>query len=76
MTNKKNRAAFFTDSTLETYFGRQRGGFGVSPAVSMSFAAVVLLSARTFPSLLPTAAWALITTALLAHALAHATPRG
>ncbi|HKJ25617.1 MAG TPA: hypothetical protein VKB65_12395 [Myxococcota bacterium] len=67
------RSALFTGSALRTAFGRGRGGYGIAPAASLTLAALVAISVRTLPRFLPTAAWALIGSAMLAHAAAWAT---
>jgi hypothetical protein len=67
------RSSMFLGDALHTYFGRGRGGYGLHPALSLALAVAVAISAWALPRLLPAAAWALIGTALFAHALAHAT---
>jgi hypothetical protein len=67
------RSTLFTGSPLRTVFGRGRGGYGIAPEATLGLAALVALSVRALPRFVPPVAWALIGTALAAHAAAWAT---
>jgi len=69
----EGRSRFFEPSFVETWFGEGRGGYGLAPEILLALAIAVGVSAGRLSGLVPPAAWALLGTAVLAHAVAHAT---
>jgi len=69
----EGRSRLFVGSAWRTAFGRGRGGYGIAPAATGALALLVAISVRALPCFVPPVAWALIGTAVLAHAAAWGT---